>query len=115
MVLVALDIESSGRSPAVGHPSRMPADVQLYLGRRFYDPEKDIHFVECSLNAQVRRQFLLSKMTTSFGNQVTRWKRNARTIGFRVLAVLTLISCCEAVATPRHEPRKDEVEAERFL
>ena len=33
----------------------------------------------------------------------------------RVPAVLTLGGCCEAFATPPHEARKDDVEAERFL
>lgn len=45
LVLVALDIVSSGRSPAVGQPLREPADLRPHLGRRFYDPERDIHFV----------------------------------------------------------------------
>ena len=46
---------------------------------------------------------------------MTRWRSNARTKGLRVPAVLTLGGCCEAFATPRHEARKDDVEAERFL
>ena len=55
LVLVALDIEFSGRSPAVGQPLREPADLQLYLGKRFYEPEQDIHLLECSCTAEVRR------------------------------------------------------------
>ena len=31
LLLVALEIESGGRSPAVGQPLREPADLQLYL------------------------------------------------------------------------------------
>ena len=114
-MLVALGIESGGRSPAVGQPLREFADLQLYLGRRFYKPQQDIHIVECFCTADIRRQFLVSKMTTSLGNQVTRWKSNAPTKGLRVPAVLTLGGWCKAFATPRHEALKNDIEAERFL
>lgn len=50
LVLVTLDIENSGRLAFLGErqPSKDATDLQDYLGRKTYDPSKDIKLVECS-------------------------------------------------------------------
>ena len=89
--------------------------MQHYLGRSKYDPAKDIALVECCCNDDVRRKFLSSKLTTTSGGGVTRWKTDERTKGLRVPVVLALGGCCRAFDYPRHVPRPDDKEAERFL
>ena len=74
LVLVALDIENSGRSPFLGERQQQKdaADLQLYFSRRTYDFSDDINLVECSCKDDVRRKFLSSKLTTSLGGQMNR-------------------------------------------
>ena len=75
LVYAALDIDNSQRSArlSVHQPSRdTTGDLQIYLGCQPYDPQVDIHFVECSCNPEVRRIFLETKMTTALGCAVNK-------------------------------------------
>ena len=102
-MLVALDIEISGRSEFLGERqlSRNSADMQLFLGRRTYDAAEDIKLVKYSCNDDVRRKFLNSKLTTFLGGQVNRSKIDERTRELRVPVILSLGGCCNAFATPQ--------------
>ena len=117
LVLVALDIENSGRSAFLGErqPSRYEPDLQLYLGRRTYDPAENIEVVEWSCNDDVRRWFLTSKLTTSLSGQVTRWKTDEQTRGLRVPVILSLGGCCRAFDLPRHISLTYDNIEERFM
>ena len=95
-------------------PSRK-ADLQHYLGRSKYDPAEYIALVQCSCNDDVRRKFLSSKLTTTLGGVVTRWKTDERTKGLPVPVVLALGSCCRTFDKPRRVPRPNDKDAERFL
>ena len=96
-------------------PSRGSPDLQHYLGRPKYDPAEDIALVECCCNDDVKRKFLSSKLTTTLGGFVIRWKTDDRTKGLRVPVVLALGCCCCAIDQPRHVARPDDKDAERFL
>ena len=89
--------------------------MQHYLGRPKYDPAEDIALVECCCNDDVKRKFLSSKLTTTLGGFVIRWKTDDRTKGLRVPVVLALGCCCCAIDQPRHVARPDDKDAERFL
>ena len=89
-------------------PSRGEADLQHYLRRSKYDPAEDIALVECCCNDDVRRKFLSSKLTTTLGGGVFRWKTDKRTIGLRVPVVLALGGCCRAFDQPRHVSRPED-------
>ena len=67
-----------------------------------YDPAEDIALVECCCNDDVKRRFLISKLTTTLCGVVTRWKTDDRTKGLRVPVVLALGGCCRAFNQPRH-------------
>ena len=63
----------------------------------------------------MRRKFLSSKLTTTLDGVVTRWKTDERTKGHRVPVVLAIGGFCRAFVQPRHVPRHDNKDAERFL
>ena len=117
LVLIALDIENQGRSAMLGEkqPSRGSPDLQHYLGRPKYDTAEYIALVECCCNNDVKRKSLSSKLTTTLGGVVTRWKTDDRTNGLRVPVVITLGGCCRAFYQQRHVARPDDKDAERFL
>ena len=96
-------------------PSLKSPDLQHYLGRPNYDPAEYIALVECCCNDDMKRKFLSSKLTTTLGSVVTRWKTDDRTKGLRVLVVLALGGCCFAFDQPRHVARPNDSDAERFL
>ena len=83
LVLITFDIENQGRSAMLGEkqPSRGSPYLQHYLGRPKYDPAKNIALVECCCNYDLKRKFLSSKLTTTLGGVVTRWKTDDRTKG----------------------------------
>ena len=116
-MLIDLDIENQKRSALLGEkqPSRGAPDLQHYFARPKYDPAEDIALVECSCNNDVRRKFLSSKLTTTLGGVVTRWKTDERTKGLRVPVLLALGCCCRAFDQPRRVPRPDDNDAEHFL
>ena len=63
----------------------------------------------------MKRKFVSSKLTTTLGGVVTRWKTDDQTKGLRVPVVLALGGCCRAFDQPRHVARIDDKKAERFL
>ena len=63
----------------------------------------------------MKRKFLSSKLTTTFGGVVTRWKTYDRTKGLRVFVVLALGGCCRAFDQPRHVARPNDKDAELFM
>ena len=115
LVLIAFDIENQGRSALLGKKqlSKGETDLQHYLGRSKYDFAEYIALVECSCNDDVRRKFLSSKLTTTLGGVVTRWKTDDRTKRLRLLVVLALGGCCRALDQPQRVPRHENIDAER--
>ena len=63
----------------------------------------------------MKRKFLSSKLTTTLGGVVTRYKTDDRIKGLRLPVVLALNGCYRAFHQPRHVARPDEKDAERFL
>ena len=97
------------------HHLRGEVDLQQYLGRSKYDFAEDIALIESSCNDDVRRKFLSSKLTTTLGGVVTRWKTDERTKGLRVPEVLAFGGCCRTFDHPRRVSRPDDKDAEIFL
>ena len=83
IVLIALDIENQKQSAMLGEkqPSRGSPDLKYYLGRPEYDLAEDIALGKCCCNDDVKRKFLSSKLTTTLGTVVTRWKTDDQTKG----------------------------------
>ena len=96
-------------------PSRGAPDLQHYLGRPKYDPAEDIALVECCCNDEVQSKYFSSKLTTTLGGVVTRWKTDEGTKMLRVPAILAIGGCCRAFYQPRHVPRPDDKDAECLL
>lgn len=117
LVLIALDIENSGRWAFLGErqPSRDTANVKLYTLRKTFNITEDIDLVACSCNDEVRRKFLSHKLTTSLGEQVIRWKIDERTKGLRVPVIFFFGCCCRAFDLPLHSLRTDDKDIERFM
>lgn len=117
LVFVSLDIDSCGRSPPFGERqfARDTAGLQFYYGQKLFNPDEDIHFVECFSSADVCRKFIGSKVTTSLGGQVNHWMTELTTKDLRVQVLLSVGGCYNAVTTPRNNARPKEVEAGRHF
>ena len=117
LVLIAIDIENQGLSTMLGEkqPSRGSPDLQHYFGRSKYDFAENIALVECCCNDDMKRKFISSKLTTTLGGVVTRWKIDDRTKELRVFVVLAIGGCCRAFDQLRHVARTKDKDVDCFL